>query len=257
MSASIRIESGIAAGTNYWIDRPVLRIGSDPQCEICLPTADLAPHAITLEFRGGAYKAYNRGTAPVYIGSATLQPGGAANWDDGMAATLPGDLRLVLEFDGDPRPCPRPEARMNDGFDDRPAISSEAAAAAPEAAQKAKSKSMMQIAVIVGCVLATGGFLLLNNIGGGSSAAPAPNRPTFNSIVLSSQDKSERIRTYVQKLQVGRSYIVRGHADIGRAVYAELRDQLVRQIKSLPEADRDQAEKIRQYVEQQLALMQG
>ena len=71
MSASIRIESGIAAGTNYWIDRPVLRIGSDPQCEICLPTAELAAHALTLEFRGGAYRAYNRASTPIFLGSTS------------------------------------------------------------------------------------------------------------------------------------------------------------------------------------------
>ena len=63
MSASVRIESGIAAGTNYWIDRPVLRMGSDPQCEISLPSAELSPHALTLEFRGGVYRAYNRSSS--------------------------------------------------------------------------------------------------------------------------------------------------------------------------------------------------
>src|ERR1700755_1119101 len=101
MSASVRVESGIAAGTNYWVDRPVLRVGSDPQCEICLPSADLSPHALTLEFRGGVYRAYNRGGDPFAVGSTMLQPGGVANWDEGTAVTLPGDLRLVLAFDGD------------------------------------------------------------------------------------------------------------------------------------------------------------
>src|SRR5688572_746458 len=117
MSASIRIESGIAAGTNYWIDRPVLRIGSDPQCEICLPTADLAPHALTLEFRTGTYRAYNRGATAIFLGRTSLQPGAAGVWNDGDVLTLPGDQRLALAVDGDPRPCPRPESRMDDGFE--------------------------------------------------------------------------------------------------------------------------------------------
>ena len=96
MSAKIRIESGISAGTNYWVDRPVLRIGSDPQCEICLPSAELSPHALTLEFRGGTYRAYNRGTSAVTIGNATVQPGGVGAWAEDETAHLPGDLRLVL-----------------------------------------------------------------------------------------------------------------------------------------------------------------
>ena len=54
MSAGIRVDSGVSAGTKYWIDRAVLRIGSDPQCDICLPSTELEPHAVTLEFRDGA-----------------------------------------------------------------------------------------------------------------------------------------------------------------------------------------------------------
>src|SRR6478735_2232309 len=113
MSAKIRIESGISAGTSYWIDRPVLRIGSDPQCEFCLPSAELSPHTLTLEFRGGAYRVYNRGTSAVSIGRAVVQPGGAAAWEEGDTAQLPGGLQLVLEVDGDPRPSPRQETRVD------------------------------------------------------------------------------------------------------------------------------------------------
>jgi hypothetical protein len=254
MSASIRIESGIAAGTNYWIDRPVLRIGSDPQCEICLPTAELAPHAITLEFRGGVYRAYNRGTDPVYVGSTAIQPGGVANWDDGDAATLPGGQRLVLAFDGDPRPSPRADSRMDDGFDDQPAIAGDApAAATPEAAQKAKSKSLVQMVVIGACVLAAGGLLLLNNMSGGE--APAKDRPSFNTIVASSLKKNDTVRTYVQKMQYAQSFIVRGHSARAKVLYAELRDQLMRQMEGLPPADKADAQVIRDYVELQLAQL--
>ena len=172
MSASVRIESGIAAGTNYWIDRPVLRVGSDPQCEICLPSADLAPHALTLEFRAGVYRAYNRSSEPITLGAAVLQPGAAGAWTDGDSLTLPGNVRLVLAIDGDPRPSPRPESRIEDGFeDDRVATDEAITAATPEAAEKAKSKSIMQLAVIGLCVVGIGGLLMLNNAS--TEATPA------------------------------------------------------------------------------------
>jgi len=80
MPASVRVESGISAGTKYWIDRAVLRVGSDPQCDICLPSAELAPHALTLEFRDGNYRAYNRSSSPVSVGGSLVQPGASAVW---------------------------------------------------------------------------------------------------------------------------------------------------------------------------------
>jgi len=259
MSANIRIESGIAAGTNYWIDRPVLRVGSDPQCEICLPTADLAPHALTLEFRGGSYRAYNRGSSPINLDAATLQPGASGVWEDGDMLVLPGDQRLVLAIDGDPRPCPRPEARMDDGFDDAPTMSSgdQAAAAAisPEAAKKAKSKSLLQMAIIGLCVVGTGGLLLMSRMGG-STNAPVPNRPSFNAIVVSSLKKDETIRTYVQKLQFAQSFMVRGRFEYAKLCFTDLRDQLIRQMDSLPSTDQKDAQVILDYVEIQLAQLQ-
>jgi hypothetical protein len=256
MSASIRIESGIAAGTSYWIDRPVLRIGSDPQCEICVPSADLAPHALTLEFRGGTYRAYNRGTASFNVGRSTVQPGTAAAWNEGETVVLPGDLRLALAVDGDPRPSPRPETRINDGIDEPEAVETGAnATATPEAAQKAKSKSTLQMAVIAVCLLATGGLLYLSNTGGFDSAPPA-NRPNFDTIVRTSLKKDANIRKLVEKLQFAQSFIVRGHDEYAKLVFSELRDQLIRQIDTMPPDDRKDAADIRDYVEMQLGQFQ-
>src|SRR5262245_4069268 len=99
MSAIIHVQSGIAAGTNYWIDRPVLRIGSDPQCEICVPSAELAAHALTLEYRTGTYRVYNRGAEPISVGATSVARGSATEWRDGQTAILAGDLHLQLEFD--------------------------------------------------------------------------------------------------------------------------------------------------------------
>jgi hypothetical protein len=256
MSANIRIESGIAAGTNYWIDRPVLRIGSDPTCEICLPTAELPPHALTLEFRNGVYKAYNRSSSPLTLGSAAIQPGAAGAWDDGDMLILPGDQRLVLAIDGDPRPCPRPERQANDGFaDETSAPAGDESAAAAEVATKAKSKNLMQMATIALCVVGGGGLLLLNN-SGGLSPAPAADRPTFDSIVNDSLKKDATIRALVQKMQYAQSFVVRGNTDAAKEYFGQLRDQLLHEADSLPAADRDDAKVIREYVIDQLGQLQ-
>jgi hypothetical protein len=256
MSATIRIESGIAAGTNYWIDRPVLRVGSDPQCEICLPTADLAPHALTVEFRGGAYRAYNRGSAPISLGATTIQPGAAGVWGDGDLASLPGDQRLMLSINGDPSPSPRPETALDDGFDnDVSTAVGDTPALTPEEIEKAKSKSLMQMGIIGICVLGMGGLLMMNKMLGGTGA-PAPNRPSFNKIVTDSLTKDAAIRELVQKLQYAQSFIVRGDAENARVQFGELRDQLLRHMDSLSTADRKDAEVIRDYVDGKLGDLQ-
>ncbi|HEX3601349.1 MAG TPA: hypothetical protein VHU84_14450 [Lacipirellulaceae bacterium] len=256
MPANIRIESGIAAGTNYWIDRPVLRVGSDPQCEICLPTADLAPHALTVEFGGGTYRAYNRGSMPISLGRTTLQPGASGAWDDGDMASLPGDQRLVLSINGDPSPCPRPEKALDDGFDNDPAAAaSDTPALTPEEIQKAKSKSLMQMGIIGICVAGMGGLLMMNKMLGGTETPP-PNRPSFNKIVTDSLTKDAAIRELVQKLQFAQSFIVRGDPENARVQFGELRDQLLRHMDSLSTVDRKDAEVIRDYVDGKLGDLQ-
>jgi hypothetical protein len=238
----------------------VLRVGSDPGCEICLPTADLAPHALTLEFRGGVYRAYNRGASLINLGATTLQPGASGVWNDGDMLVLGGGQQLVLAIDGDARPSPQPDALIDDRYSDAPAIMADdpSAAAAPgsaAAATKSSSKSTMQLAVIAFCVVGMGGLLLLNQTGG-PEAPPAANRPSFDQIVRDSLQKDDAIRTFVQKMQYSESFIVRGHSDLAKTGYGELRDQIMRRLDSLPEADRKDAEVIRQFAEMRLGQLQ-
>jgi len=253
MSATILVQSGISAGTSYWIDRPVLRIGSDPQCEICLPTADLAPHALTLEFRDGAYRTYNRGSESLSVGGALLQPGANTVWRADQTAQLPGDTRLVLQIDGDPRPSPRPDARIDDDYpvDDPAALL--AGADTAEAAAKKSSNSLVQMGIIGLCALGTVAFLMM----GGGEETIAQNRPTFEAIVTDSlaKDKDDPARLILPRLQYAQAALVRGHNDLARARFLKLRDQLVRQIESLPDDKRAGPDEMLDYVEYRLSQL--
>src|SRR5262245_60944880 len=60
MPAKIVVKSGAAAKQVFPIEEELVRIGSDPTCELVLPDANLAPHAATLEFLDGNYIVYNR-----------------------------------------------------------------------------------------------------------------------------------------------------------------------------------------------------
>jgi len=254
MSAGIRVDSGISVGTKYWIDRAVLRIGSDPQCDICLPSSELEPHALTLEFRDGAYRVYNRCASPVSIGAAVVKPGANAVWRADETIQLPGDLRVSLAVEGDPRPMPRPESRLDDGFaDEALPLDRMTAEAAGEAAAKKSKSSLVQMGIIGVCVLAMAGLLMMKN-GGGSETA-AVDRPTFNDIVEASLTKDEAHRAIVRRLQYAQAALVRGNSALARERFLKLRDQLVNHVDSLEAEPQADAEKVLSYVEYRLSQL--
>jgi hypothetical protein len=253
MPAIIRVETGISAGMKYWIDRPVLRIGSDPQCEICLPSADLAPHALTLEFRDGRYRAYNRCAGPISVGRAAVQPGTSGAWQGDHTIQLPGDLRLVLEIDGDPRPSARPETRMDDEFGSEDAAPHMQEAGAPvETAKKKSSNTMVQLGVIGACILGMAAMLTMRGSEGSNAAA---DRPSFEAIVRSTLDEKnddDVSRALLPRLQYAQAALVRGHGQLARRQFLRLRDQLIRQHEALPSDRRGGVQRMLQYVEYQL-----
>jgi hypothetical protein len=259
MSASIRVESGISAGTKYWVDRAVMRVGSDPTCDVCLPSAELAPHALTLEFRDGAYRAYNRSSSVVSVGAATVQPGSNAVWQSDETIHLPGDLRISLEVDGDPRPTPRPDSHFDDGFgDDVASLPMDAASAgtAEEAAAKKSKSSMLQMAIIGICVVALAGMLMMKNAGGGEK--PAADRPTFSQLVQESLTKGEPHQDIVRRLQYAQAAIVRYGTRSNKVAhdrFSKLRDQLVSHVDSLAGEEKTDAERVLSYVEYQLGRL--
>jgi hypothetical protein len=253
MPACVRVDSGISVGTTHWIDRAVLRIGSDPQCDICLPSTELDPHALTLEFRGGAYRVYNRCTLPVRVGNAMVSPGANAEWHADEAIHLPGDVRVSLVVDGDQRPSPRLERPAGEGFvDDRESLLADAATSGEEAAAIArKSKSsLIQIGIIGACVVAVLAMLMIKN--GGGDVASAANRPTFNEIVQDSLNKDEAHRAIVHRLQYAQAALVRGNNSLARERFLKLRDQLVKHVDSLQGDAHADAEKVLSYVEYRL-----
>lgn len=257
MSATIRIESGISAGTDCWIDRPVLRIGSDPQCDVCLPSAELAPHALTIEFRDGNYRVYNRSSSPVVVGAGPVKPGANEIWHGNETIQLPGGLQLALYVDGDPRPSPRPESLTDsgDGYVNPaaavPAATDDNADTTDVPTAKKSSGTMVQMAVIGICALASVGFLLLR----GEGEATVANRPSFDAIVQASLSKDEPHRADVRRLQYAEAAVVRGNYSLARERFLKLRDQLIKRIDSLPEDSRADAEQILSYVEYRLGQL--
>jgi hypothetical protein len=268
MPALLRIESGISAGTSYWIDRSVLRVGSDPGCEVCLPTAELAAHAVTLEFREGAYKLYNRGLKSISVGGKSVASGGASQWTGDEPLELPGDIRLVLQIDGNPAPCPPPGEQSAIGaYDDGDAGGTGDAARAENgranAPSAAKSKMLTQIAVIGFCI--AGCVMLIAFRGQADDQAANVKRLTFDELVASAPAGDPQARRLVAHLQLAQAAIVRGHTDLARARFADLRDKLIRERDFESKASTQNAEQllegelrhqVLQYVESRLIQLQ-
>jgi len=254
MSASIRIQSGISAGTSFWIDRSVLRIGSDPQCEICLPSAELSPHAATVEFRAGKYRVYNRGSAPIIVGVTSLSSGAHDIWEENVIVQLPGNLRLVLEMDGDPQPCPRHESRRIDDFAEQEHVSatdtgSPTAVATPP---KKASNTLVQLAVIAVCVVGMVTFLTM----GGGQETTSPQQPSFEEIVDKLLAAGNSARPLLQRLQYAQAALVRGHNLQAKQRFLDLRDRLIRQTQAKPLGDQHHAQLALEYVEFRLSQLQ-
>jgi hypothetical protein len=229
MPAVIRAHTGIAAGSTFWIDRPVMRVGSDPQCEICLPTVELPPHVATLEYRDRRYMVYNRGSVVFTLGGAVLAPGGAAPWSADTSLELPGDVRLSLEIDEDPRPCSEPNNRLavdNDEDTDHALPERDghrSSSAGVTVAPKKKSSSWLQLGVISICLLGCGSLLTM----GSESGSQPVNRPTFEGIVTAALSDNFAPRLLIERLQYAQAALVRGDNELARSRFAAIRDGLM------------------------------
>jgi len=102
------IISTTADGTRreHWVEKRVLRIGSDPDCEIVLPD-EIEPHVVSVQFRNGSYVVRNRSKLPVSLGGRMVLPEGSETWANQETLELHAGVTLLLTIDGDATPSPR------------------------------------------------------------------------------------------------------------------------------------------------------
>lgn len=220
MSARITIQSGIAAGTSHRIDRRVARVGSDPQSDVCLPTAEIPGHALTLEFRDDGCRVYNRCRDSVYVGAQVVPPDQVVDWPDTDILALGSDIELLLDLDVEHEEpigfeqYDDPTITAENDIDTLPNRSSSGAAA----------KTTMQLAVTVLCVI--GCVLLLARDQNRKSVRKAG--PLFSEVVaqgLEGDTSSELLR----RLQHAESQRIRGNERAAVIAFGRLRDDLVPQ----------------------------
>jgi hypothetical protein len=235
MSARIIIQSGISAGTEHWIERSVIRVGSDPNADVVIPSSELAAHALTIEYRQPNYRVYNRGQEPVVLGGQLLSPNRYGIWSDSDLLELPDGVSLALELDANPKPTVKPSFRLDP--EPIPALGNDISAARSAARSAATDKVTMpgsgsssgkialQIAVTLACLFGCAWLLWRHQTRDlADRGQPAPQ---FDFVVRQALEADSRIsRELVQQLQVAEASFVCGQRPMARKRYRSLYDSL-------------------------------
>ena len=166
MPAIIRILSGPGTGREHWIESPVLRIGSHPDADLCIPNPAISSHAITLEFRNKQYVVHNRSEQAFFVGKRSVEKNSKATWAGGEELEFPGVAVLTLLVDRDPSPSSKPQLHETE-----PTTSDNADVEEVENDEKAVTpsggfspKEMIQLAVTICCVVGIVAILAFKTI---------------------------------------------------------------------------------------------
>jgi hypothetical protein len=236
MSARIVITAGVSVGNEYWIEQPVLTVGSDRQCEVFLPSTDVPAEAALVEFRGSGYRVHNRSAGELRVAGRPLASAQSADWPAGQEIELPGGVRVQLLIDGSPAPSPRPLEPLSIAEPLKTAVGDETRPAAAPAKTRSLG-AVVQVAVIVVCV----GLSAVVVIRGTHKEAPAgkpAEGPTLATLVEDGlKQNSESARRLTLRLQLAEAAHVRGNDKLAASRYERLKDYLAGELAGDPPGD--------------------
>ena len=250
MYPRITIQSGISAGTTHPITSRVARIGSDPKSDVCLPTAEIPAHALTLEFRDSSCLVYNRCRSHIIVGAQVVDPDQSVAWPETDILQLAGGIELLLDFDE--QPDSGLSFEYEDEFDEDTEQSPETRKDVSEltgSAQKgSSSKTIVQLAVtaicVVGCVL-----LLLRDQ---TRARPAVQTSLQEILDLNATGSAED-QGMIRRLQYAETMKVRGRKKLARQEFKHLRDELLEEVENSVGQENEFHAKVMNFVQLRLA----
>lgn len=250
MSAKLLVKAGHGSGKEYWIEDNVVRVGSDPHCEVCLPDSAIAPHALTVEFRDGKYMVYSRGQQAIYVNGSGLRTHQMSHWKAGVDVQIANRAILCLVVEGNPNPARRPQALLplitDSGereLEEGQSLHDKQHARAKTSA-KSGSRTLVQLVVIIVCVLGVGVGLFLPDPKEKKATQRLSPAQEFQVLVSKLHEKDPESasdpESLLYALQEARKAEVGGEKREAYHRYLLLRDRLLREHK--PDSKpRDQA----------------
>jgi hypothetical protein len=230
MPAKLSVIAGFSEGTSYWIEDPVVRIGSDPECDLCLPSSDLAGHALTLEYRDGDYFLHNKSAGSIVVSGKPLPSGNTAKWREGRKVELPGNTVLVLDIDGDPAPSSQPEApavfdySTDEYVDDEEDTRKDSPV--DETSSGVKPATVIQLAVIAACVLGGISLIVMKPVVDRYSTAEE-DVPDYEAVIReATSEDGEKLNPYMYELLTFAESRLGKNDEEARKTFCRLRDEL-------------------------------
>lgn len=225
MSAKLVVAAGPSAGTEFWIEDEVLRIGADANCAVCLTAPGVSAHAATLEFRDGGYILHNRQAQALLLDGKTLPQNSFASWPANGSLQLTRELVLALVVEGDPAPSKRPARRLELPEADEPSV-----VPAEPLPAKSSGKTALQLIVIVALFGLAGMLFIIDT----KKNSPAVDRDVPVEFAALVQDLSAApadgatgnaaLRSVLQEARVAE---LRGHKDQARLKYTRVTEMLL------------------------------
>jgi hypothetical protein len=228
MSARITIQSGIASGTSHRINGRVARVGSDPQSEVCVPSAEIPSHALTLEFRDDSCLVYNRCRESVYVGAQVVEPEQVLEWPETDILQLGPDTELLLDFDPDNELGYHP-AEIEDVDPPSDEKNDKQDSANPELVKpkaNSGSKTVVQLVVIVAC-LAGCALLLIRDQ---NRKAGVNSGPGFSEVIAAALADNDVSPALLRRIQYAEAQRIRGRDDEAVELFQLIRDDLLNQM---------------------------
>jgi len=227
MPAQVTVAAGASAGKQLWIEKQVLRIGSDPDADLCLPSSEIESQVVMVEYDRGKYVVHNKTRRDLLLADRPLPAGQNAPWPAERELDVGGGYRLVLQVEGNPAPAPRRASQQLRAADVAPALPTDAPAPTDPAAAKPEedggSSLLVQVGVIGICIVGVILMVLFAPKKGGTTAST--ECPPFEK-VLEAVHKAEMIpRPLIARFQEAQALYARGRKTEARAKFLQLRGE--------------------------------
>ena len=233
MPNQIKIESGLTAGTCYWMNKNVTRIGSGTNADICLPSSEIPAHAMTLEYRNDLYRVYNRTKRSLVVGNADVAPGEAADWLDGETIALPDGTNMTLHLDVEYEDSDEPMLENADADEvDEIDVDDLGAVESTRSSRRLDPAIVKQLLVLAGCIGAM--LFFLGNIDG-TSTVPSSQ---FDQIIEAGLQDEKTSRPLLQELRFAEAALVRKDTELADYLFRSMHTKLVSQKSRFVKEDR-------------------